>query len=145
LKNTDVLALNEIPHDYDKFDTIMMLGNNFGLVGTIENAKRILELFDDITNKNATLILGSCGINLENMTTSFANQVNYNIDKGRYYGEVKYSFQYKKMKDEVNWIWVKKEDIIELILDSNFYIDQIIEDDIYGSPFPYVVIAKKRK
>lgn len=144
LRRAEVLSLHDIPNNYGAFDTIMMLGNNFGLVGTMSKAFNTLKLFDEITSNNGVLILGASSLNMDKLSSSFREQIESNRENGRYIGEVTYHLTYNGISSDLDWLCVQKEDIIKLIDKSNFYVDTIIEDDMYGEPYPYVIIARKK-
>ena len=143
LRKAEVLSLHDIPSNYGTFDTIMMLGNHFGLVGTMNKALNTLKMFNEITSDNGVLILGASGLHISKLSSSFKEQIENNRKNGRYIGEVTYHLTYNDLSSDLDWLCIEKEDIIKLINKSNFYVDTIIEDDMYGEPYPYVIIAKK--
>ena len=59
LHKASVLPIHRMSKDLGLFDTILMLGNNFGLCGTLERAKRYLKRFERITNHKGRLIVNS--------------------------------------------------------------------------------------
>jgi len=143
LKSTKVMDLEDLSVDIGMFDTIMMLGNNFGLVGKYERAIEVLKLLDDMTGKDSMLLLGSCALNMNKLTPTFEEQVDINRKLNRYYGEVTYHLSYKAIKSSVAWLWIEKDDLLDLIEETNFYIETVIEDCEFGEPYPYVLILRK--
>jgi len=60
LQKAFVRPINEIDKFApDSFDTILMLGNNFGLFGSSDNTKSILKEMSQITAQNANIIAGT--------------------------------------------------------------------------------------
>ena len=53
LRNARLMSIDEISPKMGKFDTILMLGNNFGLFGNKSKARRLLRGFLDMTNPKA--------------------------------------------------------------------------------------------
>ena len=49
LKNAKVMAIEDLDFKPNSFDTIIMLGGNFGLLGNPEKAKKLLRKFNQIT------------------------------------------------------------------------------------------------
>ena len=49
LKKAQVMATEDLQFQAHSFDTILMMGHNFGLMGSFQKAKRILQQFHHIT------------------------------------------------------------------------------------------------
>ena len=62
LKNAEVLSIDELSAELGTFDTILMLGNNFGLFGSAAKARRLLRRFKAFTRPGATLIAESLNV-----------------------------------------------------------------------------------
>ena len=56
LKKTAVLSVNQINSRLGVFDTVLMMGNNFGLFGSFEGARRLLKKISKITSENGRII-----------------------------------------------------------------------------------------
>ena len=59
LKNAEVMAIEEVYYRADSFDTVLMMGNNFGLFGNPEKARVLLEKFHTMTASDAVIIASS--------------------------------------------------------------------------------------
>lgn len=59
LMKVRVLPITKINASLGKFDTILMFGNNFGLFGNFNRARRLLGRFHEITSENARIIAES--------------------------------------------------------------------------------------
>lgn len=57
-----VLSINDVSSKLGTFDTILMMGNNFGLFGTPRRAKQLLRRFYDLTSSSARIIAESVDI-----------------------------------------------------------------------------------
>ena len=57
--HAELCSITQISPRLGTFDTILMLGNNFGLFGSPERAKRLLERFHRITSPNGRIIAES--------------------------------------------------------------------------------------
>ena len=53
LRNVMVRSISEVDSSLGKFDTILMMRNNFGLFGNPKQAHRLLKRFQEITNPGA--------------------------------------------------------------------------------------------
>src|SRR5690606_37199428 len=62
LSNATVLSIDELSTELGSFDTVLMLGNNFGLFGSAAKTRRMLRRFKSFTTPEATLIVESFDI-----------------------------------------------------------------------------------
>jgi SAM-dependent methyltransferase len=60
LRKARVLPIEKIRKGMGPFDTIMMMGNNFGLMGSPRRGKKILRMLHRITTDDARIIAESC-------------------------------------------------------------------------------------
>ncbi len=59
LRNARVMSITDVSPRLGKFNTILMIGNNFGLFGNPNRAKRLLRQFYHCTNPDALIIAES--------------------------------------------------------------------------------------
>ena len=59
LKKTKLMPITQITPELGKFDTIMMLGNNFGLLSNIKRGRWLLKRFHKMTTADARIITES--------------------------------------------------------------------------------------
>lgn len=59
LKRAEIVPINKINSRLGVFDTVIMLGNNFGLFGSYQGAKRLLNILSRITSAHARIIATS--------------------------------------------------------------------------------------
>jgi SAM-dependent methyltransferase len=60
VKKTKVLPVSRVSRRLGRFDTVVMFGNNFGLMESRKRAKWLLRRFRAITNDHARIIVESC-------------------------------------------------------------------------------------
>jgi len=95
LRKARVMSIIEVNSRLGTFDTILMIGNNFGLFGNPTGARRLLRQFYQITNRNALIIAES--VNPYQTNEQF--HLDYhkrNLRKGKMPGELKLRVRYKK-------------------------------------------------
>lgn len=141
LKNAIVLPIGDIGPDLGMFDTVLMLGNNFGLFGSYKGAKRILKKLARITTKNARIIATSNDVN-QTVDPDNLRYQEYNRNHGRMSGQIKMKVRYKKYSTPWFDYLIVSKDEMEDIMDGtawrvNRYIDS--EDSHYAA------IIEKRK
>jgi hypothetical protein len=86
-----VKSISEVDSSLGKFDTILMMGNNFGLFGNPKQARRLLERFHDMTSPDARIIAESLDIYNPPVDPVHRRYHLMNIRRGRMPGQVKIS------------------------------------------------------
>ena len=95
LKRAEVLSIDDLSGELGTFDTILMLGNNFGLFGSAAKARRLLRRFKGFTRPGATLIAESLNV----YETSDPDHLAYqaaNRERGRMSGQIRMRARYKR-------------------------------------------------
>jgi SAM-dependent methyltransferase len=123
----------------NSFDTILMLGNNFGLFSDAENAKRILRQLHHITTSDAKIMAGT----RNPYQTDDPNHLEYhefNRRRNRMPGQIRMRVRYKKTVGEwFDYLFVSPEEMKEIVSDTGWKIEEFIES---GDPDYLVVISK---
>ncbi len=141
LKKVLVRPINEVDKfKPDSFDTVLMLGNNFGLFGSRRNTKTLLKKFARITSPNAIIIAGT----LNPYQTDDENHLQYhklNKRRGRMAGQVRLRIRYGKTVGEwFDYLFVSPEEMQDLLKDTNWQIVEFIKSD--GANY-FAVIGKR--
>lgn len=88
----------------EKFDTILMLMNGSGIVGTVDNFPSFFKHLDIMLAEGGQLLMDSSDIRyvFEEEDGSFEIDLN-----AGYYGELEYQMQYKRIKgDTFPWLYI---------------------------------------
>jgi SAM-dependent methyltransferase len=96
LAHAEVLSIDELSAELGTFDTILMLGNNFGLFGSAAKARRLLRRFKTFTSAGATLIAESLNV----YDTKDPDHLAYlasNRERGRMSGQIRMRGRYKRL------------------------------------------------
>ncbi len=97
LKNTLGIGIEEIDESLGKFDTFIMMGNNFGLFGSFDKARMLLKKFHSISNNNAIIIAES----MNPYGTTNKVHLDYhkrNGNKGRMGGQIRLRIRHLQYK-----------------------------------------------
>ncbi|MFI3321991.1 MAG: class I SAM-dependent methyltransferase [Rikenellaceae bacterium] len=101
----DVRLINMYDSGLDeKFDTILMLMNGSGIIGSIDNIGTFLERMKQILAPNGQILLDSSDLRylFEEEDGSFLIDIS-----GDYYGEIDFQMQYKDIKGKpFNWLYI---------------------------------------
>ena len=111
----------------DEFDTIFMMMNGIGIVGTLSNLPSFFNQCKELLTPNGKVLLDSSDIAymFENEDGSISINLNQN-----YYGEVKYQMQYKEnFGPWFDWLYVDFETLSNLASQYGFKATKVFEDN----------------
>lgn len=124
LKNAKVLSIDELSADVGSFDTILMLGNNFGLFGSAAKTRRLLRRFKALTRPGSTLIAESTNVYLTNDPDHLAYQA-ANRERGRMSGQIRLRGRYKRyVTPWFDYLMVSPEEMQALLDGTGWRIAQ---------------------
>lgn len=125
----------------NSFDTILMLGNNFGLFGDAENAKLILQKMSRITTTAAQIITGT----RDPYQTEDRLHLEYhklNKKRGRMPGQIRMRVRYRKTVGEwFDYLLVSPDEMREIFAATDWQIKEFIEEPEEANYF--AIISKK--
>lgn len=141
LKHVKTLSINQVSSGLGVFDTILMLGNNFGLFGSFKGAKRLLKKFYKLTSDNGRIIAESNEVG----KTKIPEHLEYhkfNRKRGRMPGQLKLRARYKKyITPWFDYLLVSKNEMMNILKGTGWKVKKFINS---GSS-PYVAIIEKKK
>ncbi|MCG3221017.1 MAG: methyltransferase domain-containing protein [Candidatus Heimdallarchaeota archaeon] len=141
VKKAEVKSLHEIDTEYGKFETILMLGNNFTLVGNPSSASKILKIFHKITSDNG-LIIAECA---DPYSTDNEDHIEYhekNRKRGRLGGQLTIRVRHRKyISDWFDFLLLSKDEMQEIMKDTGWKIEQFLDGKYFGN---YIAIMKKK-
>lgn len=127
LKKARVMSITQINSKLGRFDTILMLGCNFGLFGSPKRAKWLLKRFHGITNENARIIAES----IDPYKTTNAHHLEYhefNRRRGRMPGQLRIRVRYKKyVTPWFDYLIVSRNEMKEIFKDTGWRIGRFID------------------
>ncbi|MBA2737695.1 MAG: class I SAM-dependent methyltransferase [Pyrinomonadaceae bacterium] len=122
------------------FDTIMMMGNNFGLFGSRKNAKNILKKFALVTSPEAKIIAGT----LDPYQTEYKYHLDYlksNKRRGRMAGQIRMRIRFEKIVGEwFDYLFVSPVEMQDILSDTDWQVEEFIKSD---EAHYFAVIGKK--
>ena len=142
LEKAEVKSIHDIDTNFGVFDTILMLGNNFGLVGSPENAKKILKIFYEITSEQGIVVAQT----RDPYKTKMQEHLDYhqfNIKRGRLAGQMTIRVRYKKIVSSwFDLLFVSKDELETILKDTGWKIEHYLEDK--EAEGIYIAILKKK-
>lgn len=119
----DFFAINE------RYDTILMLMNGIGIVGTIANLPLFFKHINDILTDKGQLILDSSDISY---VFEEEDGIIYLPEGDKYYGELEYQMQYKGVKGEsFPWLYIDFETLRDIALKNGFNAELVQTGEHY--------------
>jgi 2-polyprenyl-3-methyl-5-hydroxy-6-metoxy-1,4-benzoquinol methylase len=140
LKNALPVGIDEITTSLGQFDTVLMLGNGFGLMQSFDNARRILKQLAEISSDDAQILAESInpyGKDFINYSAYFEK----NRKKRRMYGQMRMRIRHLVCKTPYfDFLLVSPDEIRSILEGTGWYLNIIIGDINNGF---IAIIAKK--
>ena len=127
VKDARLLSIGRVSSKLGRFDTILMFGGNFGLVGNFEKGKRLLRRFAQITSRRGRILASS----VDPYDTDDPMNLEYhkaNQRKGRMSGQIRLRVRYKTYKSAwFDWLIVSRDEMREMLEDTGWKLTKTIE------------------
>lgn len=140
--NASVLSIRDISEDeLGQFDSIVMMGNNFGLFGTHGRAGRLLRRFARMTSEHAVLITESRDPyrTTDDFHRAYHEQ---NRLRGRMAGQLRIRSRYKSYRTPwFDYLFVSESEMAEIVAGTGWKIREVIGS---GNVVYSVVLEKHR-
>ena len=140
LKKTKLAPIEELNFEPDSFDTVIMMGNNFGLFAGFEKAKRLLKRLYRFTSENAMIVTDT----LDPYKTDNPAHLAYhkkNKKKGRMGGQVRIRVRHKNYIGKwFDYLFVSKEEMNEILQGTGWAVKQFMDLEKEGR---YIAIIRK--
>jgi SAM-dependent methyltransferase len=141
LKNAQVKPIEDVDFSRGSFDTIIMMGNNFGLFGDLKKANRFLRRFYRMTSEDALIIASS----RDPYATGNRAHLQYhrlNRERGRMSGQVRIRIRYEKyMGKWFDYMMVSREEMEQILLGTRWKISEFLNSE---GPHYMAIITKSR-
>jgi hypothetical protein len=123
-----------------KFDTILMLGNNFGLFANRAQARLLLRRFLKMTNPGAKIIAESLDIYKRPLLPSHRKYHQLNTRRGRMPGQVKIRVRYRDLNTPwFDYLLVSKKEMREILDGTGWSVRQFIS----SKSTPYLAVIER--
>ncbi len=139
--NTHVRSITRIRSEMGIFDTIVMLGNNFGLLNNYQRARWLLRKIYKLTSNRARII----GETIDPYQTDFPEHLEYhrlNRRRGRMGGQIRLRIRYKKYKTPwFDLLLVSPEELTKIIDNTGWGVKKLVKSQ---GP-PYCLVLEKEE
>lgn len=128
LKRAKLMSIDEVgKFKPNSFNTILMMGNNLGLLGSFKKVKSLLRKFHKITTDDALIIAQTTGT----YTTKDPIHLRYhkfNIKRGRMAGQLRLRVRHKNLVGSwFDYLLVSKKELKEILEGTGWKLKRTIE------------------
>ena len=140
LKNTIVAPITQLSSKLGIFDTILMMGHNFGLVGSYKRAKWLLRRFAAMTSDTAKIIAETLDPYQTEEPCHLAYQ-QFNRDRGRMSGQLRLRIRYRQYTTPwFDYLFVSKAEMEGILAGTVWQVERYI--DSTNTPTYVAILAK---
>lgn len=129
LKKVRLMSLEHLDFKPNTFDTVLMLGGNFALLGNPEKAEKVLKKLHRTTSRDAVII----GETRDPYKTDNPLHLEYhkqNRKKGKLSGQSRIRVRFEKTVTEwIEYMIVSKEEMKKLLANTGWKVSRFIEDE----------------
>jgi SAM-dependent methyltransferase len=140
LHTTQVCPITQVSRRLGIFDTILMLGNNFALVGNPKRARWLLRRFYHMTTERARIIAQT----RDPYQTDLPEHLEYharNREQGKLSGQARIRIRYKKFVTPwIDFLMVSQDELDAILAGTGWEAREFIE----GEGGIYIAILEKR-
>ena len=139
VKRVEVMSIEEINFKPNSFDTILMMGGNFGLFGGFKKARRLLKRFYKITSHDA-LIIAETRDPYKTNNPAHLEYHDFNRKRGRMPGQVRIRIRFEKYATRwFDYLLVSREEMKEILEGTGWKVKQFLD----SGNSKYIAIIEK--
>lgn len=141
LRDVQAMSITEVSARVGIFDTVIMMGNNFGLFGSFRRAKWLLKRFAAMTSDTGRIVTATTDV----YDTSVPEHLAYhaqNRAKGRMSGQIKLRVRYKKYATPwIDYLMVSRKELEDILEGTDWTVSEYLDTDAAQ----YVAVIDKKK
>jgi SAM-dependent methyltransferase len=139
LRDARILPITQITHKVGIFDTILMLGNNFALIGNKERARWLLKRFHKMTSQTGRIVAQTRDPYQTDVPEHLAYHA-HNSAKGSLSGEARIRVRYKSyVTPWIDFLMMSQEEMRAILEGTNWAVRNFMD----GPQGVYVAILEK--
>ena len=139
VRDARLLGIEDVDESLGPLDTIVMLGNNFGLFGSAAKARRLLRRFHRLTTERGRIVAETRDVTQTDDPGHLAYQAR-NRERGRMSGQIRIRVRYRELATPwFDYLMVSPDELRELAEPAGWTVAHILE-----SEDTYVAVLEKR-
>jgi SAM-dependent methyltransferase len=139
LKKAEILSIDQVKFKSNSFDTIIMMGSNFGLFGSLKKARILLKRFHKMTSQDALIIAETRNPYLTE-NPDHLKYLKFNRDRGRMSGELRIRIRFGKYTSPwFDYLMASKDEMQDILKGTGWRIEKFIDSEASK----YIAIIEK--
>lgn len=140
VREARLVSFTRIDSSLGRFDTILMMGNNFGLFGSLRRARWLLRRLVGLTNPGARIVAESTDPYDTSKPVHLAYQ-RRNRNRGRMGGQLRIRIRYQTCKTpRFDYLLVSKDEMKAILAGTGWQVERFLDSE---GPRYAAVIEKK--
>jgi len=134
VKDSRIMSALQLDFPPRSFDTVLLMGNNFGIAGNLEDTKKLFNSLSELTTRNARVIT-TCRNPLQTNKSEHFAYHDLNRRRGRPIGQVTIRMEYKSdFGDWFDLLMVEPEVMADICAEADWGVEALFEsEDMYSS------------
>jgi SAM-dependent methyltransferase len=139
VKDARILSITQVGHALGRFDTILMMGNNFGLFGSRLRARWLLRRLHTLTSSDARIVAESVNV-YQTKDPDHLRYHRFNRRRGRMSGQLRLRVRYRRYCTPwFDYLIVSPEEMKVILTGTGWRVQRFLKSA--GSP--YVAVIEK--
>lgn len=138
-RNVKVMSVEDVDGKLGTFDTVVMYGNNFGMLGTVTKTRRLLRNLLDITSDEARILAGNATPYPARTKVGRAYYAR-NRERGKLPGTIRIRLRFAEhVTPWFDWLFVSPRELEQLLRGTGWHVARVVKNN--GAA--YVAIIEK--
>lgn len=126
-RNVRVMRIEEIDESLGTFDTVVMYGNNFGMLGTVPKTRRMLRRLLDVTSDSARILAGNSRPYPARSATQRAYFA-HNRQRGKPPGTIRIRLRYAQhVTPWFGWLFLSPRELERLVSGTGWSLARLVK------------------
>ena len=141
LRRAEVVPIEDVDFRPNSVNTILMLGNNFGLFGDRKKARALLRVFHEMTTESASIIAETRDP-YRTDNPAHREYHEFNKSRGRMSGQLRIRHRFRKYVGRwIDYLMVSKAEMQQILRGTAWKAHEVLE----SSDAQYITIIKKTR
>ena len=141
VKDARVLPFTQIHRGLGRFDTILMMGNNFGLFGSRSRARWLLRRLHSLTSPDARIVAETVSV-YQTKDPDLLRYHRFNRCRGRMSGQIRIRVRYRRYCSPwFDYLMVSPDEMKAILAGTGWRVQRFLK----SSGYMYVAVIEKDK
>ena len=127
VKDARVLPFTQVNRRFGTFDTILMMGNNFGLFASRDRARWLLRRLHGLTSPQARIVAETLDVH-QTDNPDHLSYTRWNCRRGRMPGQIRLRVRYGNLRTPwFDYLMVSKRELAELLRGTGWQVERHLD------------------